>query len=332
MSNEKTLYLETGSTNPYYNLAFEEYVLNNRREGNILILWQNHNTIVVGQNQNTEAEINRHFVEEHRINVIRRSTGGGAVYHDMGNLNYSFISDSGKAEELTFTRFTTPIVNALESMGAKAEASGRNDILIEGHKVSGTAQRVVKGRVLHHGTLLYESNPDMVAGALNVDPEKFRSKSAKSVRSRIGNIKDYMNEEMTLGEFWDRLRTALTQGEMEMGRLTDEELKEVLKLKEEKYDTWEWNYGRSPKFDMQRKRYWDGGVLEVLAAVDHGYITEMKFYGDFLAVKPLDVLVEELKGKPFTKEALLEVLEKYEMTEYFGGISLEEVISTVFED
>ena len=144
---QKVFYLETHSQNPYYNLAFEEYVLTHRREGEYLLLWQNDNTIVVGQNQNTEAEINRPFVEEHHIHVVRRSTGGGAVYHDLGNLNYSFITDAGALQELAMQRFTAPVVEALKGLGLNAEASGRNDILVEGRKVSGTAQRISHGRI-----------------------------------------------------------------------------------------------------------------------------------------------------------------------------------------
>ncbi|MEG2177108.1 MAG: lipoate--protein ligase, partial [Oscillibacter sp.] len=146
--NEQVTYLETLSQSPTYNLAFEEFVLQNRREGDYLLLWQNDNTIVIGQNQNAEAEINRAFVEEHGIHVVRRTTGGGAVYHDLGNLNYSFITDAGDAERMTMERFTRPIVEALRGLGIEAEASGRNDILAEGRKVSGTAQRLVKGRIL----------------------------------------------------------------------------------------------------------------------------------------------------------------------------------------
>ena len=187
----KTYYLETGSTDPTYNLAFEEYVQANRREGNYLILWQNKNAVIIGRNQNAGEEINRDFVQQHDIQVVRRNTGGGAVYHDLGNLNYSFITDGGDLQNRSATLFTDPVVKALRGLGLDSEASGRNDILVSGCKVSGTAQHMLQGRILHHGTLLFDSNPEMIAGALNPDPTKFQSKSVKSVRSRVGNIRSF---------------------------------------------------------------------------------------------------------------------------------------------
>ena len=240
---ERLHYLETGSTDPAYNLAFEEYVLTHRMDGDYLILWQNDNTVVVGQNQNTAAEINRAFVEAHGVHVVRRTTGGGAVYHDLGNLN----------------------------------------ILVEGRKVSGTAQRVYKTRILHHGTLLFDSDPDMVAGALNVDPEKFRSKGRKSVRSRIGNIRSFLKQDMTLQDFWAHLRVSLGKTDVAPEQLTAEELAQVQRLKEEKYDTWEWTYGRSPRYNYTGKRRWPGGNLEVYAEIHEGKAEQIRFYGDFMA-------------------------------------------------
>ena len=328
---EKTVhYLETHSQNPYYNLAFEEYVLCHRTQGDYLLLWQNDNTIVVGQNQNTEAEINRAFVEQHHINVVRRSTGGGAVYHDLGNLNYSFITDVGD-DGISIRRFTEPVVAALRSLGLNAEASGRNDILVEGRKVSGTAQRRHGGRILHHGTLLFDANPGMVAGALNVDPEKFRSKSTKSVRSRIGNIRDFLPNDMELPAFWAYLKDALSGGGLTPGALSAGELAEVDRLKREKYDTWEWNYGRSPKFDVRCKRYWDGGCLEANVSIANGVITDVRFFGDFLSVCGLEELVERLKGVAFRPEDVRAVLNDSPVGELFGGITADEVTATIFD-
>lgn len=328
--NGQVTYLETGGQNPYYNLAFEEYVLRNRREGEYLFLWQNDNTVVIGQNQNAEAEINRDFVEEHRIHVVRRTTGGGAVYHDLGNLNYSFITDAGDAERMTMERFTAPIVEALRGLGVEAEASGRNDILAEGRKVSGTAQRLLKNRILHHGTLLFDANPGMVSGALNVDPAKFQSKSAQSVRSRIGNIREFLKEDMTLPAFWAYLKSALAGSGLTPGSLTAEELAAVTALKETKYDTWEWNFGRSPRFNLTNKRKWDGGLLEPKLEVEQGRITQAVFYGDFLAVCPMDEVTEALTGCPFRREAVSAVLERFDLPRFFGAITLSEILDTLF--
>lgn len=322
-------YLETNSQNPFYNLAFEEYVLQHRTKGDYLMLWQNDNTIVVGQNQNTEGEINRAFVEAHKINVVRRMTGGGAVYHDLGNLNYSFITGVEDAERLTMERFTKPIVAALQGLGLQAEASGRNDILVDGRKVSGTAQRLAGGRILYHGTLLFDSDPSLVEGALQVDPAKFRSKSAKSVRSRIGNIRAALKTDMTLPEFWAYLKTTLAS-EITPAALTAEELAGVEELKRAKYDTWEWNFGRSPKYDRVNKAWFDGGGLEVRMAVEKGRITGTAFYGDFLALSPLDGLTDALTGCPFRREAVEEVLDQFPLPELFGGIRKEEILDTMF--
>ena len=326
----QTGYLETCSQDPFFNLAFEEYVLRNRREGNYLILWQNDRTIVVGQNQNAEAEINRSFVEANGIRVVRRMTGGGAVYHDLGNLNYSFITDAGDAEKLTMEAFTRPVVEALKGLGLQAEASGRNDILVDGRKVSGTAQRLMGTRILHHGTLLFDSDVEAVAGALNVDPSKFQSKSSKSVRSRVGNIRASLTQDMDLPAFWEYLKGALAGSGFRTETLTADELAEVETLRSEKYATWEWNFGRSPKFDLSNKRRFPGGGLEVGLHVEKGLITDIAFYGDFLAVSPLEPLTEALQGCPLRKEAVGAVLERFPLQELFGAITAEEILDTIF--
>lgn len=326
----RVTYLETGSQDPFYNLAFEEYVLAHRKEGDYLILWQNDNTVVIGRNQNAEEEIDRAFVEAHGVRVVRRTTGGGAVYHDLGNLNYSFITGAGEAENLAMERFTRPVVGALRGLGLQAEASGRNDILVEGKKVSGTAQRLLNGRILHHGTLLFDTDPDMVAGALRADPEKFRSKSVKSVRSRVGNIRDFLREDMDLPAFWAYLKTALAGEGFVTGALEPEELEAVEALKRSRYDAWEWNFGRSPAYDMVNKRRWDGGSLEVRVSVKEGRITGVAFRGDFLSRCSLDPLEKALEGVLFRREDVAGVLGRYPLRDCFGEITGEEILDTMF--
>ncbi len=322
-------YLETGSTDPCYNLALEQHVLEHRREGDWLLLWQNANTVVIGLNQNTAEEINAAFVAEHGITVVRRMTGGGAVYHDLGNLNYSFISDLGNTEELTIRRFTEPVCRALAAMGVAAETSGRNDILVEGKKVSGVAQRIAGGRILHHGTLLFNSDPAMIAGALKADPAKFSSKSAKSVRSRVGNICDFLPAGADLPQFRGRLLQELTRDGLIHETLTDAELADVRKLADEKYRSWEWTYGRSPEYAYRSRARFPGGTLEVRMNVRQGLIEDMVFYGDFMATAPLNALCSAMRGTRLERSALDAVFSHFDFPSVFGGITKAEVLGLI---
>ena len=361
MSETTFRYFETGSTDPYYNLAFEEYVFDHFEEGDILILWQNDNTVVIGKNQITAQQVNAPFIEEHKVNVVRRMTGGGAVYHDLGNLNYSFITDDdGEDVSSTLEVLARPIVEALKGLGLDAEVSGRNDILIGGRKVSGTAQRVAHDRILHHGTLLFEANKEMVAGALKVDQEKFRGKGIKSVSARIGNIRDFLLEEAAHGKkgagtadvteaagmkaeerereelpvdissFWAYLRRALPGADREPVTLDSEALAAIEELADTKYRTYEWNYGRSPRFEISSRRYLPGGLLETFVNVRHDRIEEVRFHGDFLARRPLDEIEQALVDTRYERTAVAEVLRSFKLNQYFGEITSDEIVNTLF--
>lgn len=327
-----THYLETHSTDPAYNLAFEEYVLTNYRDGNILILWQNDNAVIIGRNQNTAEEINQFFVDQHSIHVIRRNTGGGAVYHDMGNLNYSFIADAESVDKAAIQYFLEPVVQALRDLGLDAECSGRNDILVSGRKVSGTAQQLSKGRLLHHGTLLFDSSPDMISGALNPDPTKFQSKSVKSVRSRVGNIREHLSADMDIHAFWQHLKTRLLGSDFALITLSDADFAAIQELKESKYDTWEWNYGKSPKFQMRSKRRFSGGLLDIHLSVAGGCITAIQIFGDFLALSPISDVEAALLGCPYQREGLLTALRDLDLSLYLGGITAEELAETILNN
>jgi len=234
-------YIGTGSTDPYYNLAFEEHIFESRREGTYVLLWQNDNAVIIGRNQNAEAEIDSAFAEKHGTRLVRRNTGGGAVYHDLGNLNYSIITDGSDAEDSAAC--TQLIVDALRSLGLDAQASGRNDILAGGKKISGTASRMSRGRMLFHGTLLFDSDLGRMAGVLTPGPEKFRGKAVKSVSGRVGNIRPMLANRMTLEEFWERIKAALLPAPFTALELNEKDLAEVRSLMERKYLSPEWNFG-----------------------------------------------------------------------------------------
>ncbi len=324
-----THYIETGSHDPTYNLAFEEYILQNFHYGNILILWQNEPSVIVGRNQNTSEEINPYFVDTNKINVVRRNTGGGAVYHDLGNLNYSFITDGNRLGENTLTPFLEPVVKTLQSLGLDASATGRNDILISGKKVSGTAQQFHKGRILHHGTLLFRSDLNVISNALKPDATKFQSKSVKSVRSRVGNISDFLDLDMDLPAFWAYLKKYLTTEDTKLLTLSSEDKAKIQKLQEEKYKSWDWNYGKSPRCQMHFRNRFAGGLLDISLSAENQIITQLQIRGDFLAVSPIADLEKALIGCPYLPDDLNKRFHTLPLSQYLGTIAPEEFMKTL---
>lgn len=324
------IYIENTSTNPYYNLACEEYCLKNLDQ-DIAMLWQNDRSIIIGKHQNTIEEINGEYVRENDIKVARRITGGGAVYHDLGNLNFTFIKKVDLLDRLNLKEFAFPILKALEQMGVKAELSGRNDITIDGKKISGTAQRIHNNRVLFHGTLLFDSNLDHLTRALSVKKDKIESKGIKSVRSRVTNIKEHLKEDYSIYEFKKLLLNYLYDDIIEKEyHLKDSDLAQIKKL-ENKYSSWEWIYGESPKCNFKNARRFSGGKVEVLLDIQEGLITDCKIYGDFLGVSGVEAIEELLKGSRYNREDINEVLKDIDISRYFGTITREELLSCIFD-
>ena len=231
-----------------------------------------------------------------------------------------------RIDDLTFT---VPVVKALKNLGLEAAASGRNDILVSGHKVSGTAQYLMKGRLLHHGTLLFDSDLSAVSGALNPDPTKFQSKGIKSVRSRVGNIRQFLPKDLTLSEFWAYLKTSLADT-LIPSSLTAEELAAVEALKQEKYDTWQWNYGKSPQYRQVSRKRLPGGLLELHMTVDRGIIQALQICGDFLALTPVEPLEQALIGCPCREDAISAVLDQQDLS-CLGAITPEEFICVLLQ-
>lgn len=295
------LFIESPQDDPYFNLALEEYIFNNFRE-DVFMLWRNNNAIVVGSYQNTIEEINAGFVKDHKIKVVRRLSGGGAVYHDLGNINYTFIREKKEHNAFQFEHFTQTIVDVLKQFDVPVEFQGRNDLVVDGKKFSGNSQYIKRDRLLHHGTILFESDLDIMEKALNVGSAKIKSESVKSIRSRVINLNEFMKN-VSLSQFYSAIRGhVFSKGEVREYFLTKEDENQVLKLRDDKYSTWEWNYGKSPKYDMRKKGKCDGGTVEVFLSVDRGYIKTAAIKGDFFASEDFHHYVSALVGLKFSEE------------------------------
>jgi len=328
------LYILNKSLDPYFNQATEEYLLKNFVE-NVFMLWQNDFTIVVGKHQNTLAEINVEHAKERGIRVVRRLTGGGAVYHDLGNLNYTFIMGFGEeGAKVDFKKYNQPIIDVLAQLGVNAVFSGRNDILIDDQKFSGNAEHIYhqKQRVLHHGTLLYASKIQDISDALNVNPLKFEGKARKSVSSRVTNISSHLKEDIGVVKFGEQVIKHITTlyPEAVPYTLTQADKMAIQKLADEKYSQWHWNYGYSPKYGLKKGLKTPGGHLEVHLNVDKGLITDVAIYGDFFVNKDLEPLIEALKGQEHRQETFLGVLKELKSSEYFNNVSEEELLEAFF--
>lgn len=318
-------YIISENTDAYFNLASEEYLLKHTDQ-DVFYLWRNDHAIIVGKNQNAISEINVDYVKEKGIKVVRRQTGGGAVYHDLGNINYTFIENSRKSFN-DFRGFCEPITKALNEMGVKAEFSGRNDMTIDGKKFSGTAQCKYRERVMHHGTLLFSSVKADISGALKPRDIKFTGKSVKSVASRITNISDHLKEQMDVITFRNRVMNSVAGGLEQVTSFTPEEIDEIQKLRDEKYSKWEWNFGQSPKFSMTREGRFLGGTLEATLEVRKGLINQIRIYGDFFGAKDISEIEAALTGVSHNEESIYESLENIDVNDYMVNVTKEDLIS-----
>ena len=321
--------LNLTTTDPAFNLAAEQYVFDCLpKDRSYFMFWQNENAVIIGKYQNTLAEINQPYVEAHKIKIVRRLSGGGAVYHDLGNLNYTYITDAGELETLNMRVFCEPIVRALAEFGVTAEINGRNDMTIDGKKFSGNAQYLRHGRVMHHGTLLYNSDLSAVSKALQVDPEKIRAKGIESVRSRVTNIRRYMKEDVPLFVFREMLLEFIRrETESEDYEFSEEDVHEIERIRRERYDTWEWNYGKSPECTILKSGRVEGcGTLEAFITTDRGLITGIAFYGDFFSTKDPEELTQYFIGKKPDADGFTQALEGIAVEQYFTGLTIEELL------
>ena len=319
-------------TDPYFNLAAEEYAMD-RFDRDVFMLWRNAPAIIVGRHQNTLAEINPDYVRERNLPVVRRLSGGGAVFHDLGNLNFTFIAGGADAHrtEVDFRRFTQPIIEALQQLGVDARFEGRNDLTIDGRKFSGNAEYVHRGRILHHGTLLFSARMADVAAALRPDPAKFADKAVKSVRSRVTNISEHLPRPMTVAAFRDYLMEYVMTGTpgAEAHAFTAEDLAAIDHLRDTKYATWEWNFGHSPRYNFSKRARTPGGTVEATIEVTDGIIRAAHFYGDYFTRGDPAELAAALVGTPHREDALRERLNTLAVERYFVNVTAEDLTTVL---
>ena len=316
-------------TNPYFNLAMEEYLLKNIDE-DMFILWRNESSVIVGKNQNTLSEINLDYIKENSIPVVRRLSGGGAVFHDLGNINFTFIANNNDNFS-DFKRFTTPIIELLKSLDINAEFSGRNDLLIDGYKFSGNAQYNYKNKVMHHGTLLFSSKISNLSNALNVKPIKFEGKSVKSVKSRVTNISEHLKEAMDILEFKDLIMNYLSKTNIDNKSytLSDLDVHNINKLVDEKYSTWDLNFGHSQKYSLYNELKYPGGNIEFNLSVEKGIIRGIKFFGDFFGKCDISHIENLLLNTKHEENSLKLILESININDYFLGANTDILVSGI---
>lgn len=321
------------SNDPTINLALEEYCVRNLNVENemYLLFYINQPSIIIGKHQNTIEEINKEYVDAKGIKVVRRISGGGAVYHDFGNLNFSFITKYSPEFFHNFEKFTKPVVETLREMGVNAELGGRNDITVDGRKISGNAQFTNLKSMFSHGTLLLNSHIEDVVQALNVKLDKIESKGIKSVRSRVANISEFLKEELSVEEFREKIiKNVFKEYEtVPTYELSDAEWETVNKLSESKYKTWEWNFGRSPEFNIQKVNRFDFGQVDARIFVKEGKIKNIKFFGDFLGYGDSADVEKKLEGIVYKEEEVSNALNDTDLKYYFGNVELTEFVKFI---
>ena len=321
------------------NIALETYLVENRLvDEPILLFYINEPSIIIGRNQNTIEEVNQPYVEEKGITVVRRMSGGGAVYHDLGNFSFCFIKDDDGSFR-DFASFTKPVIEALHKMGAtSAELQGRNDLLIDGRKFSGNAMYAKNGRMTAHGTIMFKSDLEEVTRALKPNKAKIESKGIKSVRSRVTNIEPYVDEQyknLSTEEFRDLILLEIfgveKREDVKEYHLTEEDWQKVYAIREERFGNWDWNYGKSPAFDIKESHKFPFGLVDFRFNVKGGKIVEARIFGDFFGLGDIQDVEQQLIGVKYERSSVSDVLKNIDINKYFGNVTADDLVGMLFD-
>lgn len=327
-------YIVNTSNEPAYNVALEAYAFQKLTDiDEIFILWINEPAIIIGRHQNTIQEINKEFIDKNGIHVVRRLSGGGAVYHDLNNLNYTIISNNTQEGAFDFQTFSKPVIDTLAKLGVKAEFTGRNDLEINGQKFAGNAQAYYKGRMMHHGCLLFDVDMSVLGQALKVSKDKIESKGIKSVRARVTNIVDHLSDKITVQEFSDAILAQMKEEYPEMDEyvLSDAELSEIQAMRDNQFATWDWTYGKAPEYTIERGVRYPAGKITTYANVENSTIKSVKIFGDFFGVKPVDDIEKMLKGVRYDYKDVLAALKTVDTSQYFSRMTPEEITKAIVD-
>lgn len=323
-------YLRNLHTDPYFNMAFDEYALERLAlEEPLFYLWQNRPSVIIGLNQNAYAEVFLDYLHEQDIALVRRVTGGGAVYHDLGNLNYTIV---GRTADLNrdYPEYARHILKALQSLGVDAELSGRNDILVDGHKVSGYAKRVYKDRMMVHGTLMYDVDLERLTQALNPSAEKLTAKGIASVRSRVTNLCHHLPSIPDIDSFRKHLEEYLSRGYKDAEYILQQsQLEEIGHIAQNKFNTYDWIYGRSPQSTIVRSARFACGHIEVCLHISEGHIAQCHISGDFMGNLPTSEVEQCLVGVRYDRTAIHDRLSPLDIGMYFDHLSADDFIRLV---
>jgi len=330
------LFIEINSVDAAFHFSVEEYIVRQYPwDEPVMMIWQADKCAMIGSNQIAGLEIDADCARREGIKVVRRSSGGGTIYTDLGTLLYTVIQlNTGEDYPLETARRTVsePVVEALRKMGIPAKVEGRNDILADGKKVSGLAQYTKYGRICTHGSLLYDADLEMLARVLRVDDEKIRSKALRSVRSRVANLKDYIDRPCSTQDFRERLKQILFQGQnIREFALSDHDLSEIGVIFRERYGDPSWTFQQSPKFSFHNGRRFPGGKVDAYLDVEKGAVVSCSIRGDFLGAVPIRGLESIFEGKLFLAHVFTEALEGVSLQPYLGNITKEELLSCLFE-